>query len=66
VAIIYLGSKGLLRKVPVNKVREFETEFLDYMDAKHRDVLDGLKAGQLTDEITGTLEKVAADLSAKY
>ena len=66
VAIIYLGSKGLLRNVPVEKVREFETEFLDYLDAKHRDVLDGLKAGKLTDEITGTLEKVAADLSAKY
>ncbi len=66
VAIIYLGSKGLLRKVPVNKVREFETEFLDYMDAKHRDVLDGLKAGKLTDEITATLEKVAADLAGKY
>lgn len=66
VAIIYLGSKGLLNKVPVNKVREFETEFLDYLDAKHRDVLDGLKAGKLTDEITGTLEKVAADLAGKY
>ncbi|MBL4587412.1 MAG: F0F1 ATP synthase subunit alpha, partial [Flavobacteriales bacterium] len=36
VAIIYLGSKGLLNKVPVNKVREFEVEFLDYMEAKHR------------------------------
>ena len=66
VAIIYLGSKGLLRKVPVEKVRAFETEFLDYMDAKHRDVLDTLKAGKLTDEATETLEKVAADLSAKY
>ena len=66
VAIIYLGSKGLLRNVPVNKVREFETEFLDYMDAKHRDVLDTLKAGKLTDEVTGTLEKVCADLSGKY
>ncbi len=66
VAIIYLGSKGLLRKVPVEKVRAFETEFLDYMDAKHRDVLDGLKAGKLTDEITDTLEKVAADLAGKY
>jgi F-type H+/Na+-transporting ATPase subunit alpha len=66
VAIIYLGSKGLLRKVPVDKVRAFETEFLDYLDAKHRDVLDGLKAGKLTDEITDTLEKVAADLAGKY
>ncbi len=66
VAIIYLGSKGLLRKVPVNKIRAFEAEFLDYMDAKHKDVLNGLKAGQLTDEITSTLEKVAADLAGKY
>ena len=66
VAIIYLGSKGLLRNVPVEKVREFETEFLDYLDAKHRDVLDTLKAGKLTDEVTGTLEKVCADLAGKY
>lgn len=66
VAIIYLGSKGLLRKVPVDKIREFETEFLDFLDAKHRDVLDGLKAGKLTDEITDTLEKVAVDLAGKY
>jgi F-type H+-transporting ATPase subunit alpha len=66
VAIIYLGSKGLLRKVPVEKIREFESEFLDYMDAKHRDVLDTLKAGKLTPEVTGVLEKVAADLAGKY
>jgi F-type H+-transporting ATPase subunit alpha len=66
VAIIYLGSKGLLRKVPVEKIREFESEFLDYMDAKHRDVLDTLKAGKLTPEVTEVLEKVAADLAGKY
>jgi F-type H+-transporting ATPase subunit alpha len=66
VAIIYLGSKGLLRKVPVEKIREFESEFLDYMDAKHRDVLDTLKAGKLTPEVTEVLEKVAADLADKY
>ena len=66
VAIIYLGSKGLLNKVPVNKVREFETEFLDFMEAKHSDVLNLLKAGKLTEEVTGTLESVAADLAGKY
>jgi F-type H+-transporting ATPase subunit alpha len=66
VAIIYLGSKGLLNKVPVEKVRGFEVEFLDYMEAKHRDILDLLKAGKLTDEVTGTLESVAADLTGKY
>jgi F-type H+-transporting ATPase subunit alpha len=66
IAIIYLGTKGLLNKVPVNKVKVFEREFLEFMRAKHRDVLDGLKAGKLTDEIESTLRSVAADLSAKY
>lgn len=66
VAIIYLGTKGLLKDVPVSKVREFETEFLEYMDAKHRDTLDSLKAGKYTDAETSVLEKVAKDLSSKY
>ncbi len=66
VAIIYCGTKGLLNKVPVNRIKEFEEEFLSFMDAKHRDVLDTLKAGKLTDEVTNTIEKVAADLSEKY
>ncbi|MGY8952981.1 MAG: F0F1 ATP synthase subunit alpha, partial [Flavobacteriales bacterium] len=66
VAIIYLGSKGLLQNVPVKRIKEFETEFLAFMDATHRDVLDLLKAGKLNEEITDTLMDVADDLSAKY
>ncbi|HKK40528.1 MAG TPA: F0F1 ATP synthase subunit alpha [Cryomorphaceae bacterium] len=66
VAIIYCGTKGLLNKVPVDRIKEFEEEFLSFMDEKHRDVLDTLKAGKLTDEVTNTIEKVAADLSEKY
>lgn len=66
VAIIYLGTKGLLNKVPVEKVREFEEEFLAFMDSKHRDVLDTLKAGKLSDEARATLEKAAEELTAKY
>ncbi|MGK0406320.1 MAG: F-type H+-transporting ATPase subunit alpha [Roseivirga sp.] len=65
-AIIYVGTKALLNKVPVNKIKEFEAEFLSYMDNKHRDILDLLKAGKLTPEITGTIEKVAKELAAKY
>lgn len=66
VAILYLGTKGLLRKVPVNKVRAFESEYLDYLDAKHRDILDQIKAGKIDDSITSVLEQVAKELSAKY
>lgn len=66
IAIIYLGTKNLLRTVPVNKVREFEKEFLDTLERKNKNVLDQLKAGQYNDEITNTLEAVAKDLLAKY
>ncbi len=65
-AIIYLGTKGLLSKVPVNKVREFEAEFLQVMQSKHSDTLMSLAAGKFDDEITGVLERVGADLSAGY
>lgn len=66
IAIIYLGTKNLLRSVPVNKVREFEKEFLDTMERKHKATLDQLKAGQFNDEITGVLESAAKDLLGKY
>ncbi len=66
IAIIYAGSKNLLRNVPVEKVKEFERDYLEMLNAKHRDILDTLKAGKLTDEVTDTLTSVAADLSAKY
>ena len=66
VAIIYAGSKNLLRDVPVEKVKEFERDFLELLNAKHRGVLDSLKAGKLTDEVIDTLTTVAKDLSSRY
>jgi F-type H+/Na+-transporting ATPase subunit alpha len=66
VAIIYCGTMGLLKDVPVNKVKEFEAEFIEFLDLKHRDILDLLKGGTLNNTITDTLEKVAADIAGKY
>lgn len=66
VAIIYAGSKNLLKDVPVEKVKEFERDYLEFLKAKHSDVLATLKAGKLTDDVTDTLTMVAKDLSAKY
>ena len=66
IAIIYAGSKNLLKDVPVEKVKEFEKDYLEYLNAKHRDMLDTLKAGKLTDEVTDTVVSVAKELSAKY
>jgi F-type H+/Na+-transporting ATPase subunit alpha len=66
VAIIYLGTKGLMNKVPVNKIREFEAEYLLYLENKHADVLAALKKGTFSDAQTDVLEAVAKELTAKY
>jgi len=66
VAIIYCGTKGLMRNVPVDKVRAFEAEFLNQLEIRHRDTLDAIKAGKIDDSITSVLEKVASELSSKY
>ncbi len=66
IAIIYAGSKNLLKDVPVEKVKEFERDYIELLNAKHRDVLDTLKSGKLTDEVTGTLAKVCKSLAEKY
>ncbi|HKK11918.1 MAG TPA: hypothetical protein VJ945_03750, partial [Flavobacteriaceae bacterium] len=66
IAIIYTGTKNLLRHVPIDKVKEFESDYLEILKAKHSDVLATLKAGKLTDEVTDTLTKVAKDLSEKF
>ena len=66
VAIIYAGSKNLLREVPVEKVKEFERAYLELLSAKHRKALDYLKAGKLTDKVIDTLTKVASYVAANY
>ncbi|MCX6300827.1 MAG: F0F1 ATP synthase subunit alpha [Bacteroidia bacterium] len=66
IAIIYCGTMGLLKDVPVDKVKAFETEYIEYLDLKHRDILDNLRDGILNNDITKVLEKVAAELTAKY
>jgi F-type H+-transporting ATPase subunit alpha len=66
VAILYCGMKGLLSKVPVENVKKFEEDYLAYLETNHKDVLNALGAGQIDDNLTGTLEKVAKDLTARY
>jgi F-type H+-transporting ATPase subunit alpha len=66
VAIIYCGTMGLLKDVPVNKVKEFERDFIEMLEMKHRDVLDSIRDGVINNDVTGVLDKVATDLVAKY
>jgi len=66
VAIIYIGTKGLMRNVPVNKVKEFEAEYLQQLEQRHLEVLTALKAGKFDDSLTSVLESVAKELTGKY
>jgi len=66
VSIIYLGSKDLLKAVPVEKVKDFEKKYIELLNLKHKKILSQIKEGKLNDEITSTLEKVASELTASY
>ena len=66
IAIIYCGTKGLLADIPVERVKEFEADFLEYMEMKHKDTLKALAMGKLSENITGILEDVAKDIVEKY
>jgi len=66
IAMIYLGTKGLLGKVAINKVKAFETEYLTILRNKHSDTLAALKAGKYDDSLTSVLEKVGADVAKSF
>ena len=66
IAIIYCGTMGLLKDVPVHRVKEFEKDYIEYLELKHRDILDNLRDGILNNDITKILEKVASELVIKF
>ena len=66
IAIIYCGTQGLLSDIPLEKVKEFEAEFLEYMELKHKDVLTALAQGKLSDDITGALLSTANEIGEKF
>lgn len=66
IAIIFCGTNGLLSKVPVAKVRDFEKQYLDMLEVKHKDLLQQLHDGVITDEIKETLRSEAENLAENF
>jgi F-type H+-transporting ATPase subunit alpha len=66
VAIIYAGSKNLLREVPVSAVKAFEKDYIETLRMSHQEVLSSLKAGKLTDEAIAVLTEVAAEVTKRH
>jgi len=66
VAIIYLGTQGLLKDVPVNKVKEFEDIFLIEMENKLPEVLAEFKQGNLPEDGIKKMTELAQGLMGRY
>jgi F-type H+-transporting ATPase subunit alpha len=67
IAILYCGTHNLMKDVPLDKVREFEKEFLEKLEVTHKnDVLEPLSKGTINDDITKAIETLASDVAANY
>ena len=66
VAIVYAGTENLMRNVPLNKIKEFQHEYIEFLKSKHPDTMAALKAGKIDNDITGVLKQAANDLASKY
>ena len=67
IAILYCGTHGLMREVPLDKVRSFQDTFLSTLRVNHKeDVIDVLASGQINDAVTSIIEKVAAETAVQY
>ena len=67
VVILYCGTRGLLKEVPLHCVRDFQDNFLQVVRASYADtILEEIKRGNLSEEVCGRIEKVAADIAIQY
>jgi F-type H+-transporting ATPase subunit alpha len=66
IAIIFCGTRGLLKNVPIESVKDFEAEYLHHLEENHARVLQELKAGKLSEDDIKLMESAAKDISKKY
>lgn len=66
IAIIFCGTRNLLRNVPIESVKDFEIEYLNLMETQHDNILKELAAGKLTEEAMKVMDKTAGEVAKKY
>ena len=66
IAIIYAGTKNLLKEVPVDRIKEFEEVYINELNKTNKKVLESLKEGVLNDNIFKTLEDVCLKISNQF
>ena len=66
VALIYCGTQGLLSDVPEDKVKDFERSFIDDLEMRHKNVIEALGSGKISDKETDVIKEVAADIARRF
>jgi F-type H+-transporting ATPase subunit alpha len=66
IAVIYCGTKELLRKVPVEKLKAFESQFIELMEMQYSTTLSSLKSGNLTADDESNLRQAAAEVAGRF
>ena len=66
IAILYCGVHGLMREVPIDKVRECQTQFLDKLRSASPEVIETLASGKIDDDVTKKIEATMADIAGTY
>lgn len=67
IAVLYCGTNGLLRNIPLDKVHAFETEFLRTLEMQYQaEVLDVLKKGVINEDVEKIIRQVAQDIATQY
>ncbi|MBR4218532.1 MAG: F0F1 ATP synthase subunit alpha [Bacteroidales bacterium] len=66
IAIIFCGVKALLQKVPTNRIKNFEADYIQTLHENHQDILDTLKSGKIDDDIMKSLTEVCKQVAKKY
>ena len=65
IAVLYCGVHNLLSKVPLDKIPEFESLFIDIMHSRYKEsVLNVLASGEINDDVTAIIERIANEITA--
>ena len=66
IAILFCGTRNLLTSIPVNRIRDFEKEYLEHLAERYPEMMTEMKNGNLTDEAMETMTQVVKELTPRY
>jgi F-type H+-transporting ATPase subunit alpha len=66
IAVIYCGTKELLRRVPLERIKQFEEEYIELLEIQHRDILDELQQGNFSEDIEQIIKKAAVEVASRF